>query len=207
MRLVCDVYLWVCDVINWHGFLRKSMALNASLNPLYMHLAVEVPVRLVVKGALGAHLSPETPPHRDARAILSSHTCLSHAKLGKLTRTTSHDHTSMPSLPMQPLPHTTGSLHPSGIGSLWPRSRAHPLLQQRLNTHRRNLHGIITRTDHMSHAQWKWNYSQLGHLTVSQVTSMHSSGHANSSSVWSNLGQACRIVTWLIPRMLKSPCA
>jgi len=76
MRLVCDVYLWVCDVINWHGFLRKSMALNASLNPLYMHLAVEVPVRLVVKGALGAHLSPETPPHRDARAILFSHTCL-----------------------------------------------------------------------------------------------------------------------------------
>ena len=85
MRLECDVYLWVCDVINWHGFLRKSMALNASLNPLYMHLAVEVPVRLVVKGALGAHLSPETPPHRDARAILSSHACLSRAKLGELT--------------------------------------------------------------------------------------------------------------------------
>ena len=76
MRLECDVYLWVCDVINWHGFLRKSMALNASLNPLYMHLAVEVPVRLVVKGALGAHLSPEAPSHR-SRSSRPPFSCLS----------------------------------------------------------------------------------------------------------------------------------
>ena len=105
----------------------------------------------------------------------------------------SHDHISMPSLPMQLLLNTTCSIASFGhraVG-LDPMPTRFSNKDQRPNVYCKDSHGTTTRTAHTIHAHR--NYLQLGRPKCVTVTSTHSSGHTSSSSVWSSLGQACRV--------------
>jgi len=85
----------------------------------------------------------------------------------------------------------------------WPRSRTHLLPQQRPKTKcspQRSTWHYHANRPHVSCA------TNLAEPKCVTVTRLYSPSHTSSSSAWSSLGQACRVVIWPTSRMPEFAC-